>query len=505
MVYAVGARTQGDDYQARVFWLNACRLLRPKSHVVRVAYENNDTQFFDDVAVYYDCDFAIERGEYCRSDHYQVKFHVDHSGRFTYESLTDPAFLGVKEKSLLERVHDFLQSHQESCRIYIVAPWGIQDKDPLGKLLSNTGGEIRLRQFASNAAAMRRVREHWLKHLRISDDAALIRCVKPLRMAVNSATLEEQRMMLNLALHSVGLETVDEAHHANPYDDLIRKLQQAGKTTFTKAELVDLCKKEGLWVGSNTESPGTRIGIRSFIRWAEHMEEETTKLLSVDHLFDARAILDDHSWNEVIPKGLEEFVDGLQPNTHYELRLDSHSSLAFAAGYCLNPKRGIDVAIVQRILGREVVWRPSLDTPSMNPEDLWKIDAVVLREDRPDVAIVLNVTHDATADIAAFVEARSTIGRLLKFTVLPGVGSTSVKDASHCLQLAQAVSAVVRQQKKSKGDFLLHVFGAAPNALMFMLGQHSQGLGAILLYEYDFDSGALGAYKPSIQFPFRKG
>ena len=49
------------------------------------------------------------------------------------------------------------------------------------------------------------------------------------------------------------------------------------------------------------------------------------------------------SWNEVIPKRLEEFVDGLETNVHYELRLDSDSSLAFAAGYCLNPKRGVDV------------------------------------------------------------------------------------------------------------------------------------------------------------------
>jgi SMODS-associated and fused to various effectors sensor domain len=503
MANAVGARTQGDDYQARIFWLNACRLLRPKSHVVRVAYENNETQFFDDVAVYYDCDFAIERGEFCNSDHYQVKFHVDHSGRFTYESLTNPAFLGVKEKSLLQRVHNFIEKHPEPCRIYVVAPWGIQDQDPLGKLLSNTGGEIRLRQLSSDT--MRKVREHWLEHLGLSDHDALIRCLRPLRIEVNSATLEGLRRDLNVHLHSVGLETVDESHHTNPYDDLIRKLHQGGKTSFTKDELIDLCKKEGLWAGSNPESSGRRIGIRSFMRWAEHMEEQTVKLLSLNDLFDERAILDECSWNEEIPKRMEEFVDGLETNVHYELRLDSHSSLAFAAGYCLNPKRGIDVAIVQRILGREVIWKPSLDTPSTNPDDVWKIEEVVLHEEQPDVAIVLNVTQNATADVAAIATTIPTIGRLLQFTVLPGIGSTSVKDANHCLQLAQAVSAVVRQQKKFRGDLRLHIFGAAPNALMFMLGQHSQGFGAMVLYEYDFDSSALGAYKPSIRFPFSKG
>jgi hypothetical protein len=44
MVYAVGARTQGDDYQARFFWLNARRLLMPSSHVARVVYHDGDLQ-----------------------------------------------------------------------------------------------------------------------------------------------------------------------------------------------------------------------------------------------------------------------------------------------------------------------------------------------------------------------------------------------------------------------------------------------------------------------------
>ena len=90
MAHSVGARTQGDDYQARVFWLNACRLLLPEQRVTRVVYEHSETRFFDDVVVFYDSDAAGERGEYSRADHYQVKFHVDHSGCFTYQSLTDP-------------------------------------------------------------------------------------------------------------------------------------------------------------------------------------------------------------------------------------------------------------------------------------------------------------------------------------------------------------------------------------------------------------------------------
>jgi SMODS-associated and fused to various effectors sensor domain len=504
MVHAVGARTQGDDYQARVFWINACRLLMPNSRVIRVAYENTETQFFDDVAVFYDCEYAIERGGYCTSDHYQIKFHVDHAGKFTYESFTDPAFLGVKQKSLLQRVHEFVGTQKNPCRVYVVAPWGIQDNDPLAKLVSNTGGEIRLRQLLSADAPMRRVREHWAGHLNLSDQDALVRSLTPLRMAINHFTLEGLRSKLNFALYGVGLKTFDESQHHNPYDDLIRKLQQQGKTSFTKEELIELCKKEGLWVGPKQQESGTRIGIRSFVRWAEHIEDEAAMLLSLDHLFDEREILDENSWNKAIPKKLTEFVNKLSSKASYELRLDAHSSLAFAAGQFLNPKRGIDIGIVQRILGREVVWKPSLDAAAAKAEDVWKVESSIVRESGNDIALVLNISQNATADVLSVADKIAEIGRVQTLTVLPAVGPTAVKDANHCLQLAQGVSAIVKQRSGNERNGVLHIFAAAPNAFMFMLGQLSQGFGPTMLYEYDFDSNALGAYKPSIRFPIAK-
>lgn len=504
MVHAIGARTQGDDYQARVFWLNACRLLMPNSNVVRVVYENPETQFFDDVGVYYGCECAIERGEYCKSDHYQVKFHVDHSGRFSYESFIDPAFLGVKKKSLLQRVHQFVESQKDACRLYIVAPWGIQDGDPLNKLVSNTGGEIRLRQLLSDDTAMRKVREQWTEHLNLKNDDDLVRSVRPLRMEINHFTLESLRSKLNFALFGAGLRTIDDSHHHNPYDDLIRKWQQGGRTNFTREELIDLCKKEGLWVGPKQERSATRIGIRSFVRWAEHMEDDSTLLLSLDDLFDEREILELSSWNETIPRKLSAFAAKLNRGVSYELRLDAHSSVAFAAGHCLNPKRGIEIGTIQRILGREVTWKPSLDAVAAKPEEVWRIESAVLQEGGKDVAVVLNVSQDATADVRSFAEKHLEIGRMLKLTVLPAVGPTAVKDANHCLQLVQAVSSLLKQRSGTEREGLLHIFAAAPNGFMFVLGQLSQGFGKALLYEYDFDSNALGAYKPSIRFPFAK-
>lgn len=126
-----------------------------------------------------------------------------------------------------------------------------------------------------------------------------------------------------------------------------------------------------------------------------------------------------------------------------------------------------------------------------------------MREDTNDIAVVLNVTHDASADVLHFTDKIPGIGRLLKLTVRPGVGPTSVKDANHCLQLAQASATIKRRGKRERND-AVHVFAAAPNGFMFLLGQLSQGFGPTVLYEYDFESNTLGGYKPSIRFPLAK-
>src|SRR4051812_33676468 len=105
MVKAVVARPQGDDYQARVFWLEGCRLFSPYSKVARVAYELDRIKTFDDVVVTYSTPLPDERGGTVSIDYYQAKYHVDRAGRLTYESLIDPEAIGATSISLLQRLH----------------------------------------------------------------------------------------------------------------------------------------------------------------------------------------------------------------------------------------------------------------------------------------------------------------------------------------------------------------------------------------------------------------
>ena len=103
MAKSVVARQQGDDYQARWFWIQVCRLFEERSKVASVTYESEAPKSFDDVTVAYSSGRCDEEGNPLYADFYQVKFHVTQEGALTYESLMDPKFVNATSVSLLER------------------------------------------------------------------------------------------------------------------------------------------------------------------------------------------------------------------------------------------------------------------------------------------------------------------------------------------------------------------------------------------------------------------
>lgn len=145
MVTAVVARQQGDDYQARIFWLEACRLFSRYSKVARVAYELNRIKAFDDVVVTYSAPLPDERGGVVTADYSQAKFHVDQAGSLTCQSLIDPKAIGATSFSLLQRLHAAVKAtHGVGMRFNLISAWGIHPDDGLAEIVSNRNGELRL-------------------------------------------------------------------------------------------------------------------------------------------------------------------------------------------------------------------------------------------------------------------------------------------------------------------------------------------------------------------------
>jgi hypothetical protein len=511
MAQTTTPRQQGDDYQARFFWLQACRLFDDYSKVAKVGYDVSDIKSFDDVVVYYHTPLIDERGDPVSTDYYQVKFHVDLSGAFTWEALMDPQFIGASSFSLLQRLQiaqNKFAPQGKGARFYIVAPWTIHPNDPLGKLVSNSGNQLRLTVLFDGSgpgSIMGKIRTAWRDHLQLTSDDELRQVLSPLRIKSNSEDMVSLGERLNSKLEMAGMVPVENGSRIFPYDDLIRKIRAAGQSEFTAAEIEKICQDEHLWRGKPAvERRATSIGVRSFIHWAEYLEDQTEAMLPLDAHFDNRRIREPRLWNEVVTPKIVDFLGtNVRSGRPYRLHLDTHTSVAFAAGYCLDPKSGVDIAIVQSTMSGKV---------------LYHHDAVVATSDYPgwsyleetrqhttgnDVAIALCVTYPILQDVREYVEHNvPSVRRIISLTILPQPSQSSVRDGTHALVLAQAAASMLKEKRTIPERMgVLHIFASAPNSLVFSLGRFARSFGCCQLYEYEFEANTCGAYTPSIALP----
>jgi SMODS-associated and fused to various effectors sensor domain len=513
MANAIIARQQGDDYQSRFFWLQACRLFQPHTKVARVGFELSRVKSFDDVVVIYNEPLCFERGDKVGADYFQVKFHVSQAGAFTCDALIDPGFINATSVSLLQRLRDAqiaFASDGVGCRFIIVSPWVIHPDDPLAEIVSNNGGELRLHILfdgTTDGSRMGKVRKKWREHLGIADDRELATVLRPLRIFEKSPTLVGLSEDLNRQLDYLGFVPVEAGRAVHPYDDLIKKLLAQGSNEFSRDELHEIARREQLWRGRNGDNgkEPAPIGIRSFMRWAEHMEDETEDMLCLVRHFDNRNIRDRSLWQgAVLPEVLGFMSKHARLGRAAHLMLDAHASIAFAAGYGLESKSGADIVPVQRTRAGIQVWCP--DPAAAGGADAgWSYSDQELRTEGHDVAVALSVTHDVLEDVKDFVGRElPQVSRIMAFAVEPRPSPASVRDATHALALTQELAARLKGRTREERGARLHIFAAAPNAFMFLLGQLAKGFGPCTMYEYDFDTSAPGAYQASVSFPPRR-
>lgn len=511
MSNSVVARMQGDEYQSLYFWLMACRLFQEHTRVYSVGYEYDIAKSFDDVVVSYDPPSTDELGDQVHIDFFQIKFHVAQEGTITWQSLCDPAFINATSVSFLQRLtnaYQLMKQQGKKCRFHLVTPWIIDPKDPLCILFSNTGGGLRLKKLMEGktaASKMGKIRKAWREHMGLANDEELQEVLSSLRLIPGSGTMVQLIERLNDRLIAVGLHPIKEASNTHTYVSLIQNLFKKGKVSFQKQELLEYCKAEGLWrgVAASTYS-ALEVGIRSFFRWAENMEDETENMLQLENYFDGRYLKEDYCWQDDIPSEIEGFIKKtFVPTKQYNLQLDVHASIAFAAGYFLDVKSGIDVAPVQKVpRGGKQIWRPDDHKPLQEFLD-WEYCETILDDSKNDVAFAIGVRHDIVEDVMVYIkEANLHIGRVVSCTIdKTGPSAFAIQDANHASYLADRISVKVRARSADERRGHLHIFYAGPNALLFFIGQLARSFGQCTIYEYDFDKQLPGAYEPSITFP----
>lgn len=484
--------------------LKACRLLRPHTNVAQVGYEISDVRHFDDIAVIYSEPILDAHGVLISADYYQIKWHVDGSGAITCDALTDPAFIGSKSTSLLQRLHEAVQTtltRDECARFNLVTTWGVDHRDRFSKLYSGRDGELRLDVlFEQNRFS--HLAQQWSDHLGIGL-GDLRKVLSRLRLCASSMRLDQLTRLLGDSLSNVGLIPIEHGVRSSPYDSLVERLLSEGKHYFTAEDFQNICEREGLWVGDEPTDETPLIGIRSFTRFAEHMEDEVDSLLDLVDLFEGRQIASPEHWNSEVGPRIREFIsNSVVPLGRCQLNLSSHSSVAFAAGYELDPKAGTQVSLVQNTSAGRAVWEVQPESQETDTS-WWKISEVEVNAGAGDVGIVLSVTHDALPEVLKFVrDYVPEIGRMLILKVKPEIGPMSVVDGNHAWHLAQEIVRVVRRWRPAGSSKRpLHVFGAAPNGLVFFLGRLARSLGPIQLYEHAFDSDWPARYQRALSLP----
>lgn len=499
----VAALIEGNVYQGMFFWLQAAPLLRPSSRVQRVVIEHDQASGVDDIAVFYAEPGIDDCGRACSADFFQVKYHVDRSAEYSALNLCDPKFIRAS-RSLLQRFHDAhmkLQREYRWYRLNLVSNWQWASNDPLAPLLRESLSGALPERFLSDGprSALGKARKEWREHLGMPknefDDFA-----RRLRFGVNFFGRQQFRAWLSDRLARHGLREIPEDQAQNIYDSLAQQFVMNGTNEFDAESFRAMCEREGLLSDSKLCGPSV-LGIRSFMRFAERMEDECERFVCIAKHFDRRYIRQAELWHgAVLPEVRALLADPALRSEEHHLLLDCHSSLAFLAGYELDRKSGAQVFPVQKGI-RTSVWKPSDPSGTSGIDSGWNRTRTDFSSGGPDVAIAVSVTRDVADDVRAYVaKCNPTIGFLIHAHPTAGIGAQSVAGADHAIALADKLADLIRSIRPRNGG-TTHLFIAAPNAVMFFLGQHRAALGKIQLYEFDFDGERGGSYSPSLRLP----
>ena len=501
---AVAARIMGDEFQAMFFWYQAANLLIETSPTELVILEHDGASGMDDIVVYYQAPGVNAGSRLKTADFFQIKYHVDQRDAYCSQNLIVPG-LAAKKSSLLQRFHTGYRAiggEHDWFLLNFVSNWGWKADDPLATSIREDGALPSA--FFSGGAKSRLgvVRESWRAHLTL-DFEEFEDFVLRLRFQPHYFNRNDFGDMVDDRLFRAGLKPIPSDRRANPYTDLVRKFIMDRPIEFDASTLSRICEREGLVDKSTPARPQIpRIGIRSFMQFAEQIEAETDRFFCATKYFDGRHIKEKKLWlTDVLPP-LRAFLEdtSLREREHHIL-LECHGSIAYAAGFLLDRKSGTQVFPVQKGAIKEP-WKPSASPAWPADEPEWRIEASDRSTDSEDAVVAISATNPVLTDVERYLsETDLRVRRIIHVVPESGPSQFSVKSADHVVLVADRIVQEVRRQRQDGVTGTLHIFAAAPNALLYFLGQLGKAMGRVHLYEFDFDSERGNTYTPSFALP----
>jgi len=501
---AVAARMMGDEVQGMFFWYQAATLLFEASPADRVILEHDGASGMDDVAVYYRAPGVDVSGRLSRADFFQVKYHVDNRDAYCSKTLIEPGFTGCKS-SLLQRFHAGYRSvrgEHDWFLLNFASNWGWKRDDPLETAIREDGSLPKGFFDGGARSKLGAVRESWRSHLDLSPEEFMDFTVR-LRLQPYYFNRRDFQSALDDRLYRAGLRPVPPERRANPYSDLARKFIMDGTNAFDAKTLYEICEREDLLDKSApTRSRIPTLGIRSFMRFAERIETETDRFVCVAKHFDGRHIREKKLWaTEVLPAVRTLLENSSLREREHHLLLECHGSIAYVAGFILDRKSGAQVFPVQKGASREP-WKLSASPVWPTGESEWGVTVSERSTTSVDAVLAISATNPVLADVERYLsETGLSVRRLIHVVPEFGPSQLSVKGADHSILVADRIVQEVRRQRQDGVTGTIHLFAAAPNALLFFLGQSGRAMGRVQLYEYDFDNERGNTYIPSFALP----
>lgn len=502
MANQVITRRHGDAFQARIFWLKAARLLDEERRILRVGFESGP-KGFDDVWVEYDPSRGPpdQFGRTLHVERFQCKWHAT-PGTFNHVDLTDPEYINASATSLLQRA---LGAHRQDTsaglhsRLALVTNHRVDRADVLHGLMRLNSSTLNLPLLFDGRprTAAAKVRKLWREHLGLANDDELRALVACLGFNQASESMDQLLERLDDVCHAYGLVRPNPAAVSTVYDSNIFDWVGQGRMEFERDSFKAKCEQEGLMAPKGRSM--VAFGVKSFEHAFDRLEDRCTDVLNLVPAFDERQIRDASAWSDELLPELQRFLGAIPaPQGRVRLALDTHATLAFAAGSILNTKSGRLVELEQRTLGL-TVWSPD-DVP-VKPD--WPSFSIRQAEDKTGAEIYCGVglSRRVDDDVMVHAAAAGHRPRVAVFAELSsGPSQTSVRSGSHAAALAEKLSLelqAIRTKLKLAGA-RLHLFIAAPNGFSFELGRHAAVLGPLTLYEFDFGGRNGGGYSPSL-------
>lgn len=242
------------------------------------------------------------------------------------------------------------------------------------------------------------------------------------------------------------------------------------------------------------------VGIRSFSRGTEYMDNELEAVLDLGGHFSGRNIRENKLWHgNVIPEVQVFLNEQIKDGVAYRLHLAAHTCIGFAAGFFLDSKAGKDVTPVQSTMRGKLLWEPDMGKNIQGP--LCEYKEHDLSVSGGDIVLVLSITNDIFTQVQEYVaEHLPMAGRILECKTLPQPLPTSVRDGTHAFRIAEEIASKLHGSRRAnERGGTLHIFASAPIGFMFFIGQLAHKFGKTILYEYDMENH--GPYSPSVTLP----